>query len=127
MQGRNFRCRSIWLSRHSTESARRRPRRRALARSANLHKFRASAIKTLYVCTARASGESWTSTKTNILTPVTHVEVTTVARTVLIAYFEQLAATEGFAEIALKLRKAILEEGQFNEAAIKAALFADVA
>jgi hypothetical protein len=62
-----------------------------------------------------------------ILLPVTHVEVTTVARTVLIAYFEQLAATEGFAEIAPKLRKAILEEGQFNEAAIKAALFADVA
>ena len=51
----------------------------------------------------------------SIRTPVTHVEVTTVARTVLIAYFEQLAATEGFAEIAPKLRKAILEDGQFNE------------
>jgi hypothetical protein len=54
-------------------------------------------------------------------------EVTTVARGVLIAYFDELARTEGFADIAPKLRRAVLDDGQFNDAAIKAALFPDSA
>ena len=52
-------------------------------------------------------------------------EVTTVAKAVLIAYFDKLADTEGFADTAAKLRKAVLYENQFNDAAIKAALFPD--
>jgi hypothetical protein len=57
--------------------------------------------------------------------PARDSEVTTVARAILIAYFDKLADSEGFAEIVPKLRKAILENGQFNDVAIRAALFPD--
>jgi hypothetical protein len=60
-----------------------------------------------------------------LLAPGNDGEVRTVARSVLTAYFDKLAETEGFAEIAPKFRKAILDDGQFNDAAIKAALFPD--
>lgn len=52
-------------------------------------------------------------------------EVTTVARSVLSAYFDTLATTEGFAEIAPKLRSVVLEQGHFNEDIIRAAMFPD--
>ena len=52
-------------------------------------------------------------------------EITTVARAVLNSYFDKLADTEGFSEIAAKLRRAVLYDHQFNDAAIKAALFPD--
>jgi len=52
-------------------------------------------------------------------------DVTTVAKAVLIAYFDKLADTAGFADIAAKLRTAVLDKNQFNDAAIKAALFPD--
>jgi hypothetical protein len=53
-------------------------------------------------------------------------EVATVARGILMAYFNKLADTEGFADIAARLCKAVLHDNQFSDAAIKAALFPDV-
>ncbi len=52
-------------------------------------------------------------------------EVATVARSVLSLFFDKLAVTDGFAEIAPKLRATVLDKGQFSEAAIKAAMFPD--
>lgn len=52
--------------------------------------------------------------------------VTTVARSVLSAFFDELAKVEGFTEIAPKLRKTVLDDGLFAEPAIRAALFPDV-
>jgi hypothetical protein len=54
---------------------------------------------------------------------VPYDEVTTVSRKILAAYFVEVANTEGLADIAAELRKALLNDGAFNEAAIKAALF----
>lgn len=53
-------------------------------------------------------------------------EVTTVAKTVLSAYFEELTKAEGFADIAPKLKALVLDEGVFAEPAIRAAMFSDV-
>lgn len=53
------------------------------------------------------------------------VTVTTVAEGVLSVFFCELAKTEGLAEVALKLRKVILEDGVFAEPVIRAALFPD--
>jgi hypothetical protein len=53
-------------------------------------------------------------------------EVTTVARSVLAAYFDKLATTDGFTEIASRLRKVVLDDGQFSDTAIRAAIFPDV-
>jgi hypothetical protein len=51
--------------------------------------------------------------------------VPTVASTVLTKFFDELAKTEGFAEIAPNLRKVVLNDGVFAEPAIRAALFPD--
>lgn len=53
------------------------------------------------------------------------VTVTTVAESVLTIFFDELAKTEGLAEIAPKLRKVVLEDGVFAEPAVRAALFPD--
>ena len=52
-------------------------------------------------------------------------DVATVARSVLSLFFNKLAVTDGFAEVAPKLRATVLDKGQFSEAAIKAAMFPD--
>ena len=51
--------------------------------------------------------------------------VTTVARSVLSEFFDELTKVEGLAEIAPKLRKVVLDDGVFAEPAIRAALFPD--
>lgn len=51
--------------------------------------------------------------------------VTSVARTVLDTFFDELARVEGLSEIAPKLRKVVLDNGVFSEPAIRAALFSD--
>ena len=51
--------------------------------------------------------------------------VTTVAKTVLSSFFDELAKTDELSETASCLRKAVLDDGVFAEAAIRAALFPD--
>lgn len=51
--------------------------------------------------------------------------IATVARAILVAYFDKLADTEGFADIAERLRTTVLYENRFSDAAIRAALFPD--
>ncbi len=53
--------------------------------------------------------------------------VTTVAHAVLSKFFDELAKTEGLADIAPKLREVVLDDGVFAEPAIRAALFPDAA
>lgn len=53
--------------------------------------------------------------------------VRTVARRVLGVYFDELEATPGFETAAAKLRLRVLDDGALNEAAVRAALFADLA
>jgi len=49
----------------------------------------------------------------------------TVAQAILAAYFDRLATTGGFVDIAENLRRTVIEGGQFSDAAIRAALFPD--
>jgi hypothetical protein len=51
--------------------------------------------------------------------------VGTVAEKILIAVFDEMANDEGLANVASSLRKLVLEEGIFSEAALRAAIFAD--
>lgn len=51
--------------------------------------------------------------------------VTTVAKSVLSGFFDELTKVEGLAEIVPKLRKVVLDDGVFAEPAIRAALFPD--
>jgi hypothetical protein len=53
-------------------------------------------------------------------------EVAAVSRTVLAAYFDELAKADGFAEITPKLRALVLDQGVLAEPAIRAAMFSDV-
>ena len=50
-------------------------------------------------------------------------KITSVSASILAAFFDDLAAVETLAEIAAPLRKLVLEDGVFAEAAIKAAMF----
>jgi hypothetical protein len=72
-----------------------------------------------------SSNENIGTEATSLPLPNGDGKVTTVARSILIAFFNELAGTEGFADIAPRLRKAVLDDGQFNDAAIKAVLFPD--
>ncbi len=54
------------------------------------------------------------------------VKVKSVAGVILGEFFDALAKEEGFAEIAPRLRKVVLEEGIFAEPSIRTALFPDV-
>ena len=58
-------------------------------------------------------------------TPDLGVKVTTVAGTVLTAFFDELEKTQDLKEITANLRKLVLEDGVFAEPAIRAALFPD--
>ena len=51
--------------------------------------------------------------------------VTTVAQTVLSKFFDELAKTEGLADVASNLQKVVLDDGVFAEPAIRASLFPD--
>lgn len=51
------------------------------------------------------------------------VEVTTVARSVLTKYFDELAKQPGFANSAPRLRKLVLDNGSFAEPGVRSALF----
>jgi hypothetical protein len=51
--------------------------------------------------------------------------LTTVARSVLSTFFEELLKVEGLAEIAPKLRRVVLDDGVFAEPAVRGALFPD--
>ncbi|ARQ13725.1 hypothetical protein NXC12_PE00123 (plasmid) [Rhizobium etli] len=48
-----------------------------------------------------------------------------VAATILGEFFDVLEKEEGFAEVAPRLRKVVLDDGVFAEPAIRAALFPD--
>lgn len=58
---------------------------------------------------------------------VGNAPVTTVASSVLSMFFDELTALEGYGELGPKLRKSVLVDGLFTEAAIRAALFGDAA
>ena len=51
--------------------------------------------------------------------------VTSVAKSVLVRFFDELAKTEGFVDVAPKLRKVVLDDAIFAEPAIRAAMFSD--
>jgi len=51
--------------------------------------------------------------------------VTTVAKSVLSVFFDELAKIENMADIAGGLRKVVLVDGVFTEPALRAALFPD--
>lgn len=50
-------------------------------------------------------------------------QTATVAQAVFQKYFEELAKTEGFAEIAPRLKKVVMEDGVLSDTAIKSAMF----
>ena len=54
-------------------------------------------------------------------------KITTVAGTVLSAFFDALEELEGFREAAPKLRAVVLDDGVFAEAAVRTALFGEAA
>jgi hypothetical protein len=51
--------------------------------------------------------------------------VKSVSATILGEFFDELAKDESLTDIAMKLRKTVLDEGVFAEPAIRAALFPD--
>ena len=52
-------------------------------------------------------------------------KVTTVAGTVLTAFFDELSKAEDLKEISANLKRLVLEDGVFAEPAVRAALFPD--
>lgn len=52
-------------------------------------------------------------------------KVSTVAGAVLTTFFDALAKTDDLADIALSLKKIVLDDGVFAEPAVRAALFPD--
>ncbi|MGE4340633.1 MAG: hypothetical protein AB7E55_32485 [Pigmentiphaga sp.] len=52
-------------------------------------------------------------------------KVKSVAANILGEFFDTLEREEGFAEVAPRLRKVVLEDGIFAEPSIRAALFPD--
>lgn len=52
-------------------------------------------------------------------------KVTSVATTVLTAFFDELSNLEDYAETAVNLKKLVLEDGVFAEPSVRAALFPD--
>lgn len=52
-------------------------------------------------------------------------KVKSVAAAILGEFFDTLEKEEGLAEVALRLRKAVLDDGVFAEPSIRAALFPD--
>ena len=52
-------------------------------------------------------------------------KVTSVATTVLTAFFDELSKLEDYAETAVNLKKLVLEDGVFAEPSVRAALFPD--
>lgn len=51
--------------------------------------------------------------------------VATVSKAILNSFIEELAKTEGFADAAANLRKAVIDDGVFAEPVIRAAIFPD--
>jgi len=51
--------------------------------------------------------------------------ITTVSENILKQFFDELAKDESLSEIALNLRKTVLDDGVFAEPAIRAAMFPD--
>jgi hypothetical protein len=51
--------------------------------------------------------------------------VRTVSATILGEFFDTLGNEEGFAEIAARLRKVVLEDGTLAEPAVRTAIFPD--
>lgn len=58
-------------------------------------------------------------------TPEPGAKVTTVAGTVLTAFFDELEKADDLKEITANLKKLVLEDGVFAEPAIRAVLFPD--
>lgn len=54
------------------------------------------------------------------------VATMTVVQSALSKFLDELGKTEGFSEIAPKLRKVILDDGVFAEPPIRIALFSDL-
>lgn len=52
-------------------------------------------------------------------------KVTTVAGAVLTTFFDELAKADDLGEIAINLKKLILEDGVFAEPSVRAVLFPD--
>lgn len=57
---------------------------------------------------------------------VAPVVTMTVAQSALSKFLDELGMTEGFSEIAPKLRKVIVDDGVFAEPPIRIALFSDL-
>lgn len=53
----------------------------------------------------------------------TPISTAGVSQTVFEKYFTELAKTDGFAEIAPRLKKVVMEDGVFSDSAITAAMF----
>lgn len=51
--------------------------------------------------------------------------IATVSENILKQFFDELAKDESLSEIALNLRKTVLDDGVFAEPAIRAAMFPD--
>lgn len=52
-------------------------------------------------------------------------EVKSVASTILTEFFDVLEKSEGFEDVATKLRKVVLDDGVFAEPSIRVAMFPD--
>lgn len=57
--------------------------------------------------------------------PETGEKVTTVAGSVLTAFFDELGKSEDLKEIAANLKKLVLDDGVFAEPSVRAVLFPD--
>jgi hypothetical protein len=51
------------------------------------------------------------------------IQTASVAQSVFEKYFTELSKAEGFAEIAPRLKKVVMEDGVFSDAVIRAAMF----
>ncbi|MGE8942763.1 hypothetical protein ACO2I3_12685 [Leptospira interrogans] len=57
--------------------------------------------------------------------PIATQPVASVSATILSCFFDELAKDEQLSDVAPELRKLVLDDGVFAEAAIRAALFRD--
>ncbi|MDB5466921.1 MAG: hypothetical protein JWQ46_1683 [Phenylobacterium sp.] len=48
-----------------------------------------------------------------------------VAHGVLESFFKRLGETDGYTDVAVRLRKVVVEDGNFAEAALRTAIFGD--
>ena len=65
------------------------------------------------------------TSKTGEAAEVPQPKVKSVSASILGEFFDELAMDESLTDTAQKLRKTVLDEGVFAEAAIRAALFPD--